>query len=135
VRNREVVELMAVDLRQLGEEEGELGLITGMALGIDQLAAQAALSLGIKFTAAIPFRGQERRWPKATQEEYAELLSFAHKVIVVSDKPSIQAFHTRNIWMVDHADLVWAWYDGSAGGTRHCVEYAESKNVAVRRMI
>jgi uncharacterized phage-like protein YoqJ len=31
---------------------------------------------------------------------------------------------TRNKWMVDHSDMVLSLWDGSAGGTANCIEYA-----------
>jgi uncharacterized phage-like protein YoqJ len=134
-RNREVVELMVSQLKEEVDRHYKVGVITGMALGIDQLFAQAALALQIPFTAAVPFPGQESRWPKRGQDEYRELLSFAHKVITVTPRYSPGAFQERNVWMVNHADEVWAYWDGSPGGTANCVRYAEKVNVEVRRMI
>ena len=38
-------------------------VISGMALGFDQAVAHVAVVLGIRFVAAVPFPGQQGRWP------------------------------------------------------------------------
>ena len=131
--NRAMVEGMCEALQALpGYKNNELQVISGMALGVDQLFVQACLALDIPWTAAIPFRGQESRWPPAAQSEYHHMLTFAVKVIVVGEKYTNQAFQTRNEWMVDHSELVMAFWDGSPGGTANCVTYAQTKGVTVQ---
>jgi hypothetical protein len=39
-------------------------VISGMALGWDQAVAEAAVKASTPFIAAIPFRGQESKWPR-----------------------------------------------------------------------
>lgn len=107
-------------------------VITGMALGIDQLVAEACIEVGVPFTAAIPFRGQQSRWPAEGQQWYHWLLDHAHKVIVVSEGGfTRESMQVRNEWMVDHADRLWAWWDGSRGGTSNCIRYAKAEGVPV----
>lgn len=104
-------------------------VISGMALGWDQALAVAACALDLPWTAAVPFEGQERAWPESSQREYRELLSLADDVVVVS--PGGYAswkMQRRNQWMVDHADLVLALWDGSPGGTGNCVDYVRRTN-------
>lgn len=43
-------------------------VISGMALGVDQWAANIAHRLGIPFIAAVPFLGQEKAWPVPSQK-------------------------------------------------------------------
>lgn len=103
-------------------------VISGMALGIDQLAVQISLALEIPFIAAVPYLGQEKMWPMTSQEEYHALLKRAEEVVVVSGG-SYAAFkmQNRNIWMCDNCDLLIAVWDGdSTGGTSNCVNYAKS---------
>ncbi|WNM70115.1 DUF4326 and YspA-like SLOG domain protein [Myxococcus phage Mx1] len=100
--------------------------ITGMALGVDQWAARCCIHLGIPFTAAIPFAGQERLWPKESQREYWNILGHASSIQVVCG-PGIDpvgALQTRNEWMVDRCDRVLAVHDGSKGGTYNCIHFA-----------
>lgn len=107
-------------------------VITGMALGWDQALGWAAYDEGIPFTAALPFRGQEGKWPKLSQQWYNDLLSQADKVIEVSP-PGYAAWkmQVRNKWMVDNSDIVLALWDGSDGGTGNCVTYAAQANKPV----
>lgn len=104
-------------------------VITGMALGWDQRVAEAALLAGIPFVAAVPFAGQESKWPPRAQRVYRELLSQAHGVVIVSPGGYDPAkMHKRNEWMVDHSDRIVAlWDGGETGGTAACVRYAQSK--------
>lgn len=103
--------------------------ISGMALGIDSIAAEACIELDIPFIAAIPFEGQEKVWPKASQDRYHELLSKAESKHVVCEGGYVAwKLQKRNEWMVDKCNLLLAYWDGSNGGTANCVRYAESKN-------
>jgi uncharacterized phage-like protein YoqJ len=110
------------------------GVISGMAQGWDQAMARAAISLGIPVIAALPCAGQEDMWPEAARIEYWRLLAEGLVVskIKVWEHPGYQtetiaeAMKARNRWMVDNAGHVIALWDGSPGGTGHCVEYARS---------
>lgn len=103
-------------------------VISGMALGVDQWAAEAALFLGIPLVAAIPFKGQEKLWPAWQQRHYNDLLDKATKVQVVclGDYHATK-MQARNEWMVDHCGLMLAYWNGSAGGTANCIRYARKK--------
>jgi uncharacterized phage-like protein YoqJ len=101
--------------------------ISGMALGADTLWALTLLDLRIPLIAAVPFIGQERRWPKASQKVYNDILSHpltTTKVICEGDY-SAAKMHERDAWMVDNCDELVAVYDGSkSGGTAWTVTYA-----------
>ncbi len=102
-------------------------IISGMALGVDQWAAMIAYRMKIPFLAAVPFEGQETKWPAKSQEIYQLLLSKAsEKVIVSSGVYSSSKLQTRNRWMVDYSDKTLAVWDGSPGGTGNCINYAKS---------
>lgn len=99
--------------------------ITGMALGFDQDFALACYELGIPYTAAVPFDGQESQWPAKSQRRYRWLMNRAADVVVVSPGSYRPAkMLKRNEWMVDECDQLIALYDGSQGGTMHCMRYA-----------
>lgn len=101
-------------------------VISGMALGWDMAIAEAAIVLDIPFVAAVPFRGQESRWPKNTQERYFSLLSLAKDVVYVcEDGYAPWKMQKRNEWLVDNSDLVIALWNGTSGGTSNCIKYAE----------
>lgn len=108
---------------------------SGMALGIDQDFAQVSLELAIPFTAALPFIGQESRWPKSSQDYYWWLIERADDVVVVSPgEYSAQKMQVRNEWMVNHCDVLLAVWDGSDGGTGNCVRYADRVGRLIHRI-
>lgn len=110
-------------------------IISGMALGIDQWAANIAHNLGIPFIAAISFAGQESKWPTQSQKIYQALLKLSCEQIIVSPGAySVDKMMIRNQWMVDHSDMVIAVWDGTKGGTGNCVEYAKSINKDIFRI-
>lgn len=104
-------------------------VISGLAIGFDQILAHAALQMDIPYTAAIPFRGQESRWPFATREWYNYLVSNANEIVIVSGgEYSPTLMQKRNEWMVDRVKeengKLLALWDGSEGGTKNCIDYA-----------
>jgi len=102
-------------------------VISGMALGFDQVLAEVSLSLDIPFIAAIPFIGQEKQWPKPSQAHYHALLKHASDVVTVSSGGfSHSAMQIRNQYMVDRCDVVLALWNGSPGGTANCIRYAKN---------
>jgi len=106
--------------------------ISGMALGWDQAFAYTAVELGYYTIAAVPFVGQERRWPKDSRDAYQRLLDRVDEVVIVS--PGEYAgwkFQRRNEWIVDRSDKIAAMWDGTSGGTANCLMYAASKGLTV----
>jgi uncharacterized phage-like protein YoqJ len=106
-------------------------VISGMALGWDQALAFAAITGNIPLTAAIPFAGQELRWPSHAQHKYHWILDGATRVVRLQNcapenmAQTVLWMQQRNEQMVDHADVVLALWDGiEKGGTWNCVEYA-----------
>lgn len=102
-------------------------VISGMALGWDQAWAEAAIELHIPFIAAVPFAGQERRWPESSQSLYRTTIGYADEIVTIGDYYSAGAMQKRNEWMVDNSDLVVALWDGSFGGTCNCLAYLDKK--------
>ena len=106
----------------------DLTAISGMAVGVDTIWAEEAVRLGIPFVAAVPFRGQERRWPGSSQQTHRRLIARACEVVYVDEEVGyvedtiIAMLSSRNRWMVDHSDATIAVWDGSKGGTRNAVE-------------
>lgn len=88
-------------------------VITGMAQGWDQAIAQACADVGLPFIAAIPFEGQESRWPAEAQDRYWTLLGYTTKVVHVSrPEYSLAKMHKRNQWIADRADRAAVLWDG-----------------------
>lgn len=110
-------------------------VISGMALGVDQWAAQTCVDLGIPFIAALPCEGMEVTWPLPSQERFRVLLAKARQQVIVSPGPyKPWKMQRRNEWMVDNCELLAAVHDGSSGGTYNCIEYALSVDRPVERL-
>lgn len=114
-------------LRGILEEKRPERVISGMALGADTIWAEEALQLQIPVTAAIPFVGQESLWSARDKLNYEEILAhpLVTKVICAPGGASTHKYHHRNKWLVDHSDALVSVWDGTAGGTRHCLLYAQ----------
>lgn len=115
----------------------KLRIISGMALGVDQVAAYVGICLierygNVELEAAIPCRGQDLKWGDRSKLVYKYLLSKCDIKTMVYDGPyNYRCMQDRNEYMVNHADLLIAVWDGSSGGTGNCVRYAQSKGVKI----
>lgn len=119
-------------------DEGYRIFISGMCAGVDLWAADAVLRFrethpDAELWAAVPFRGQESRWPIPVQAEYRRVLAACQRVEVLFDEEAARAdaaacYRGRNHWMVDRADTVVAVYDladtDRRSGTAATVRYA-----------
>lgn len=103
-------------------------IITGMALGVDTLWVLAGMTLGIPFIAAVPFEGQETKWLDESKEMYWNILNhpLCNQVVKVCE-PGYAGWkmQKRNVWMIDHSDLLVSVWDGTDGGTANCCKAAD----------
>jgi uncharacterized phage-like protein YoqJ len=116
-------------------------LFTGMALGVDQWAAEVALEMGVKVIAVIPCKDQECVWPQSAQLQYTNILSKCYKTILVDPRPyakELNQMQKRNLVLIDACDVLVAVWSGSrysynnvgqstGSGTYNCVEAATEK--------
>lgn len=107
-------------------------VLTGMALGVDQWMAQICIDKKIPFKAVVPFPEFDSKWPPRSQQQYRWLLKHAAETLVLSPGPyDPSLLHQRNIYLVDHCDVVLAVWDGKPkGGTASTVHYAKSRQEA-----
>lgn len=113
---------------------GYTTFISGMALGVDTIAAEEILSLRnefsyIKLIAAIPCSGQSRVWNRESASHYDAILASANVIHNCTNQPyTPECMQIRNRWMVDNSSMVIAVWDGKPGGTANCINYAKSRN-------
>lgn len=112
-------------------EKGYRHFISGMAAGIDLLAAKIVLQLRgempemkITLEAAIPFPSQSKRWEEETKHEYERLLLRCDKVYYVADAFSVAAYRKRDKYMVGRSSLLIAVEGKPNGGTARTIAYA-----------
>lgn len=76
---------------------------------------------GLRLVAVIPFRGQESRFPAVDRERFRRVLAAADHSVTLSPSYHAGCYAVRNNYLVEHAALLVAWYDGSPGRhTLHC---------------
>lgn len=112
--------------------EGFRTFLSGMALGFDLAAAEAVVALrhahsDVRLVAVVPFRGQAARFPAVQRRRYEAALARADEVVVLAEEYHRGCYARRNDFLVDHAAVLVAWYDGSPGGTRYTVERARAR--------
>ena len=118
-------------------DEGYSVFITGMARGVDIWAAEIVVDLreknkDLKLICAVPYKGFEQRWAGEWQRRYQSILDRADYVRVLKEGYSPSVFQLRNMWMVNHASRLIAFYNGEPGGTRNTIEYARDQKIDVR---
>ena len=119
--------------------QGYTDFMSGGALGFDQMAARIVLSLREKYPwvrliMVIPFDGQADKWSQEQRGRWLEIIKASDRVIHLSHSYDKGVFFRRNHYMVDHADLLLAAYDGQPGGTAGTVAYARRHGVRVVRI-
>ena len=117
-------------------ERGYRHFICGMAQGCDLYFCEAVLELrsrhpDVTVEAAIPCPTQADAWPAAQRERYRRLVKACDFETVVSQQYSASCMQRRDRYMVDHAALLIAAFDGSPGGTRYTVEYAMRRGLEI----
>ena len=103
---------------------------SGMAEGGDLVFAKAVLAArneltDIRLVAAIPFREQSARYSDMNKRLYISLLEEVDKTVVLSESYHKGCFHRRNDFLVKHAAIMLAYWDGQPyGGTYYTVKKA-----------
>jgi len=112
--------------------------ITGGAYGLDSHAARFALDHSIPLWLVLPFPAKIlcARWPSGdAQDLLFRSVKYCAKLSVVSSVFSMASYQRRNEFMVDAADVLAAFFDGSQGGTANCVRYAQRVGKKIIRCI
>ena len=93
-------------------------VLTGLGLGAEQLAAEAAAAAGVPYVAVLGYPDQEAPWPAETQRRYARLLAGAKDQIVLQRRrPENRqqaggALRRRDAWLARNADEAVVVWDG-----------------------
>ena len=112
---------------------------TGLGLGAEMLAAEAALMAAVPYIAVLAFEGFESRWPQATQKRFRELREDAERVEILGAAPEgneayARVMRTRDRWFHKHgteAIVVWNRKDKVVGSQHDRLDRAFDGNVWV----
>ena len=117
-------------------QAGYRHFLCGMAIGCDMYFAEAVLALrqlhpDIFLEAAIPCGTQPDKWALPQRMRYNRLLDRCNKVTVLQIGYTPDCMMRRNRYMIDRSSLLLACYNGSPGGARNTILYAEKQKVKV----
>ena len=102
----------------------DLVVLTGLGLGAEQLAAEAAVEAGVPYVAVLPFPEPDAPWPAASRARYRSLLDGAVATVVVDPTPPSSkqragaALGRRDGWLARNATeavVVWDGEDPDVG--------------------
>lgn len=126
-----IKQLMKEQIINLRENYKVIQYISGMALAVDQWAAEIVLELKednpfITLHCALPSEHQTNGWTEKQQDRYFKILRKCDKETWVQDDYTPDCFMKRNKFMVDNSDFVLAVWNGQkSGGTYQTISYAK----------
>ena len=82
---------------------------------------------GITLTCALPCESQAEKWPEPLRDRYYAVLSKCDREVLLQTRYTPDCMEKRNRYMVDHADLLIAVWDGRPSGTGKTVQYAQQQ--------
>lgn len=122
--------LLRQEIVRLITEECVTHFITGMALGVDLMAAEIVLELKreypqITLESAIPCEEQAIKWTVEQRERYYNIAEKCDKETMLQLAYTRDCMKKRNRYMVDNSAFVLAVWDGTfRSGTGQTVRYA-----------
>jgi len=133
------VALKAVLTEQITKltEAGVTDFLSGMAEGTDVFCAEIVLALQennpvLKLHCVLPCKEQADRWSVSARERYRTILDQADSIVCVNRHYSQRCMLERNEFLVDHAEILLAVYNGECrGGTAATVRYAQKQGKRV----
>lgn len=134
--HQEYLEAMACYIDLVIRKDGVVNFIAGGAIGADTDFAETVLDFRdhvydhIRLEIAVPCKGQDARWSAEDKARYKNIIERADKVTVLSDHYTSFCMQKRNEYMVDHSDIVFAFWNENekTGGTVNTIKYAKQKN-------
>ena len=117
-------------------QNGFTTFITGMAPGVDILAAELVLEKRknnplLHLICAVPHPGFEKRRNIYEEKRYKNIIENADYTQTICDHYFQACYQRRNEFMVDHSNLVIAVWNGKKSGTKNTIDYAKYKGVRV----
>jgi hypothetical protein len=123
------------------ELHDDLVVLTGLGLGAEQLAAEAAFERAVPFVAVLPFPDADSAWPPPSRQRFRDLVDAAERTVILQQKvPASRqqagaALARRDAWLAraaHEAVVVWNENDAVIGKqVRTLRERAGEENVWV----
>ena len=115
--------------------QGYKYFICGGGLGVDMLAARQVLSLKeaypfLRLCLALPCQNHTARWAPAQKQDMKALMEQADEIIYVTQGPYTEGcMQKRNQYMIDRSSRIIAVFNGTSGGTKLTLDYAEKSYI------
>lgn len=113
-------------IRAKAQVDPDVVVVTGLGLGAEQLAAEAATEAAVPYVAVLPFPDPDSVWPDTTKRRFRSLVDGADETIIrMKQKPRSKqqagaALNRRDAWLAAHAReaiVVWDETDRFVGRT------------------
>ena len=116
--------------------EGARTFRVGMAEGFDLAAAEAVICLkqqhsDIILEAYIPYTSFDSHLNSRDLDRYRKILASTECTYILSDRYCHGIYQLRNNRLVDGADIVVAWWDGTSSGTGYTVKRAVKQQLRI----
>lgn len=111
-------------------EQGYNTFLSGMADGIDMIAAEEVLKFkqkkrDVRLVAVIPFRGQEDNYNAKDKFLYKQICEYAdHRIYLAESYINDDQFLKRNDYLLANSSHLVCYYNGKKGGTMYTVNRA-----------
>lgn len=120
-------------------EEGIRYFGVGGALGFDELAARAVLSLRgaypqLRLILVVPCPQWHAPWSPDDRARYARLCAQVDKVTAVSDQYEPGCMQRRNRYLVDNSAVCVAFCESDTGGAAYTLAYAQKRGLRIIRV-
>jgi ribonuclease HI/uncharacterized phage-like protein YoqJ len=99
-------------------EQPDAIVVSGMGLGVEQLAAEAALEAGMPFVAVLPFPGIDGPWSADARSRFRSLVDRSLMEVVYDDREPTSkqgagaALSRRDAWLARQASSAIVVHDG-----------------------
>lgn len=109
----------------------------GMAVGFDITACKILLEMKkkrkVKVVACIPCPEQDLHFTDEEKKAYRESLALCDAMVIISTSYTGDCMKKRNYYMVDNADMVYAYFNNNKrSGTYQTMNYAKKSGKKVR---
>ena len=105
----------------------------GLAMGFDLATAEAILVLKkeyphVRLHGCVPFYGQEKYFPAEDQARYKSVLAACDELTIFDESYHRNSYFKRNDFMVDNADVLFAYCVEDRGGAAYTVRRFKKRN-------
>ena len=106
--------------------DGVESFYNGLAMGFDLLTAELILELkkeypNVKLYGCVPFYGQENLFTENDKKNYQKIISQCDEVAILSDRYYKGVYFKRNDYMIEKADVLFAYCKAEKGGAAYTV--------------